>query len=75
MPALPGGQQYTVKKMLIDANNGNYYADFLKGFSGTGVGPTENAKVVKTFKLSATNGSFADTLKEHSVALFLIEPN
>ncbi|MBV5315381.1 MAG: hypothetical protein JZU47_18900 [Prolixibacteraceae bacterium] len=74
LPALSGGQQYTVKKMLVDANNGNYYADFLKGFSGTGVGPTENAKVVKTFKLSGTNVTFADTLKEHSVALFLIEP-
>lgn len=74
LPALGAGNKYMVKKLLIDASNGNYYADFLKGHIGSGVGFTENAKIVKTFEFEGTSFAHVDTLAEHSVVLLMVEP-
>lgn len=74
LPALADGKKYQVKKMLVDATNGNYYYDYKNGFSGTGVGPNENAKIVESFEFDGTSFAHADTLAEHSVVLMLVEP-
>ena len=74
LPALEGGKKYQVKKMIIDATHGNFYYDFKNGFSGTGVGPNENAKVVDSFEFEGNTFAHVDTLSEHSVVLLLVEP-
>jgi beta-xylosidase len=74
LPVLNGGEKYKVKKMLVDATHGNYYHDFENGNTDSGTGPHENAKVVDSFEFSGTRFTYADTLKPHSVALYLVEP-
>ncbi|NJO69559.1 MAG: hypothetical protein HC830_10000 [Bacteroidetes bacterium] len=74
IPALAAGKEYTVKKLRIDSKNGNYYYDYMNGFTGTGTGPNENAKVVETFKFKGGSFTHADTLKAYSVVQLLIEP-
>lgn len=74
LPSLDAGKKYKVKKMLIDATNGNYYNDYKLGYTGHGTGPNENARVVGSFEFSGNLFAYADTLKPHSVVLYLIEP-
>jgi hypothetical protein len=40
---------------LIDATHGNFYHDYLNGYSGSGPGPTENAALVESSVLLPTN--------------------
>ncbi|MBN1651373.1 MAG: T9SS type A sorting domain-containing protein, partial [Bacteroidales bacterium] len=75
LPVLPEGQFYKIEKYAIDNTNGNYYYDFLHGYSGEGIGPHEKVSVIDSFMVQANDVIHKDSIPAYGVIQYIIEPS